>query len=49
MSRVMVLLQSAGSRVPTKCSSEDLKQSEIPEREIGRVMGRQHGLTESDY
>ena len=33
----MVLLQSAESRVPTRCAPEDLKQSVIPKRGVGEI------------
>lgn len=33
--RVMVLLQSMELRVPTKCVPEKLKQSVMPNREMG--------------
>lgn len=33
----MVLLQSAESRVPTRCAPDDLKQDVIPKRGVGEI------------
>lgn len=37
--RIKVLSQSAESRVPTKCVSRELKQSEILKRDVGEISG----------